>query len=64
MGRRSSDRPLLEDRPPLGAKVLMELVGELAASRGMKNYRVGHKQNAKGEHVVALIWSPEPTVTH
>ena len=58
MGRRSSDRPLLENRTPLGAKAFMEVIDALAASRGMKGYRVAYKQNAKGEHVVAVIWPP------
>ncbi len=58
MGHRSSDRSMLDDRPPLGAKAFMEVVAALAASRGMKDYRVAYKQNAKGEHVVAVIWPP------
>jgi hypothetical protein len=58
MGRRSSDRPRVENRTPLGAKAFMEDVAALAASRGMKDYRVAYKQNAHGEHVVAVIWPP------
>lgn len=60
MGR-SSDRPILENRTPLGAKAFMEVIDGLAASRGMKGYRVAYKQNAKGEHVVAVIWPPGTT---
>jgi hypothetical protein len=59
MGRRSSDQPRIEDRPPLGVKALMEVIEKLAASRGMKSYRVGYKQNGMGEHVVAVIWPPQ-----
>jgi hypothetical protein len=59
MGRRSSDRPILENRTPLGAKAFMEVIDALAASRGMKGYRVAYKQNANGEHVVAVIWPPQ-----
>ena len=33
----------------------MEVIDALAASRGMKGYRVVSKQNARGEHVVAVI---------
>jgi hypothetical protein len=59
MGRRSSDRPGIDDRAPLGAKMLMEVVEALVKSRGMKSYRVGYKRKAKGEHVVAIIWPPQ-----
>jgi hypothetical protein len=58
MGR-SSDRPILENRTPLGAKAFMQVVEALATSGGMKGFRVAYKQNAKGEHVVAVIWPPQ-----
>ena len=56
MGHRSSDRPRVDDRPPLGVKALLEVIDGLAKSRGMKGYRVAYKQNAKGEHVVAVVF--------
>ena len=59
MGRRSSDRPRIEDRPPLGVKALMEVVEALVKSRGMTKARVAYKTNANGEHVVAIIWPPQ-----
>ena len=37
----------------------MEVIDSLAASRGMKGYRVAYNQNAKGEHLVAAIWPPQ-----
>ena len=61
MGRRSSDRPRDENRPPLGVKALMEVVDALVKSRGMTKARVAYKTNAKGEHVVAIIWPPQGT---
>jgi hypothetical protein len=48
MGRRSSDRPRIDDRPPLQVKALMEVVESLVKSRGMKSCRVAYKTNAKG----------------
>ena len=59
VGRRSSDRPRIEDRPPLRVKALMEVVDALAKSRGMTEARVAYKTNGKGEHVVAIIWPPQ-----
>jgi hypothetical protein len=61
MGRRSSDRPHIDDRPPLGVKPFMEVVEALAKSRGMTSARVAYKTNSKGEHVVAIIWPPQGT---
>jgi hypothetical protein len=40
----------------MGAKPLMEVIEALAKSRGIPNARVAYKTNAKGEHVVALIF--------
>ena len=59
MGRRSSDRPRDENRPPLGVKALMEVVDALVKSRGMAKCRVAYKMNAQGEHVVAIIWGAQ-----
>jgi hypothetical protein len=57
MGRRSSDRPPPLERPPLGIAPLLEVIDALAKSRGMASHRVAYKKNAKGEHVVALIFT-------
>ena len=59
MGRRSSDRPRIDDRPPLGVKALIEVVEALVKSRGMTKAKVAYKTNSKGEHVVAIIWAPQ-----
>lgn len=42
----------------------MDEVNLIGRERRLNGYRVGYKQNAKGEHVVALIWSPQPVVKH
>ncbi len=34
----------------------MRVIGELAKERGLVRARVAYKRNAKGEHVVALIF--------
>ncbi len=34
----------------------MEVVDALVKSRGMTTAKVAYKTNAKGEHVVAIIW--------
>ncbi|HXX69859.1 MAG TPA: hypothetical protein VEK07_21945 [Polyangiaceae bacterium] len=49
-----------DDRPTLGARAIMRAIEELAGQRGLKGYRVAYKQNAKGEHVVALIFPAQP----
>jgi hypothetical protein len=45
-----------DERPTLGARALMAAVEELAKARGLIGCRVAYKRNAKGEHVVALIF--------
>jgi hypothetical protein len=45
------------DRPPLGIAPLLEVIDALAKSRGMASHRVAYKKNAKGEHVIALIFT-------
>ena len=37
----------------------MEVVEALVKSRGMTKAKVAYKMNAKGEHVVAVIWPPQ-----
>ena len=45
-----------DDTPSLGVKALMHAVEELAKTKGLVGARVAYKRNAKGEHVVALIF--------
>jgi hypothetical protein len=45
-----------ETQPTLGARALMSAIDELAKVRGIVGARVAYKQNAAGEHVVALIF--------
>ena len=44
-------------QPNLGTRALMNAVDELAKGRGLVGARVAYKRNAKGEHVVALIFT-------
>ena len=46
-----------DHQPNLGTRALMRAVEELAASRKLTDARVAYKRNAKGEHVVALIFA-------
>jgi hypothetical protein len=59
MGRKEG-RAALEDQPTLGARVLMTDIERLAKARHITGYRVAYKVNARGEHVVALIFPPQP----
>jgi hypothetical protein len=40
-------------------KAFMEVIDALVRSRGMTTAKVAYKSNAKGEHVVAIIWPPQ-----
>ncbi len=53
------DRRRIEDHPPLRVLALMQ-ANKARGIEGIQSYRVGYKQNAKGEHVVAII---RPTQT-
>jgi hypothetical protein len=46
-----------DPRPTLGVRAVMSAVEELARQRRLDGARVLYKVNAKGEHVVALIWA-------
>jgi hypothetical protein len=37
----------------------MDEVNLIGQGRGLKGYRVAYKTNAKGEHVVAIIWGTQ-----
>jgi hypothetical protein len=45
-----------DDQPNLGTKAVMRAIEELAQARRLTGARVAYKRNAKGEHVVALIF--------
>ena len=48
-----------DPRPTLAVRAMMNAVEELARQRGLgSKARVLYKQNAKGEHVIALIFPP------
>jgi len=48
--------PHQDQQPNLGTRALMSAVGELAKSRGCVGACVAYKMNARGEHVVAVIF--------
>jgi hypothetical protein len=48
--------PHQDNRPNLGTRALMNAIDELAKARGLVGARVAYKRNARGEHVVALIF--------
>jgi len=50
------------ETPTLGARALMRVIEELAVSERLIEYRVAYKKNAKGEHVVALIYRSHPAL--
>jgi hypothetical protein len=45
-----------DERPTLGVRATMAAIEELAKARGIVGARVAYKRNARGEHVVAIIW--------
>jgi hypothetical protein len=45
-----------DPRPPLGVRPILEEFETIARVRGLRDARVGYKVNARGEHVVALIF--------
>jgi hypothetical protein len=56
-----------DPRAPLGARPILAELQQIARSRGLRGARVAYKQNARGEHVIALIFegfqsfgAPEP----
>ncbi|HWW87221.1 MAG TPA: hypothetical protein VNZ26_26670 [Vicinamibacterales bacterium] len=55
--QRPPRNPHLDQQPNLGTRALMNAIDELAKARGLAGARVAYKMNARGEHVVALIFS-------
>jgi hypothetical protein len=54
------NRTANENGPTLGARVLMTEIEQLARAKHLVGHRIAYKMNAKGEHVVALIFPPQP----
>jgi ribosomal protein L35AE/L33A len=55
-----SDRTRGRDGPTLGARVLMAEIDQIAKAKHLVGHRVAYKMNDKGEHVIALIFPPQP----
>jgi hypothetical protein len=49
------------EAPPIGAVKVLAAVVEALANGAPAGYRVVYRTNAEGEHVVAIIWPPEPS---
>jgi hypothetical protein len=60
MEPRSSDQPPVEDRPASGVNVLAAVAEALLRNGAPAGYRVVYRTNPRGEHVVAVIWPPQP----
>jgi hypothetical protein len=51
----------VEVQPVGSVKVLTAVAEALAKNGAPPGYRVVYRMNPKGEHVVAVIWPPEPS---
>jgi hypothetical protein len=49
-----------DDPPTLIVRVVMQAVADLATARKLVGARIAYKKNARGEHVVALIFPSQP----
>ncbi len=49
-----------DPRPTLGVRALMNAVEDLVKARSLVGVRVAYKRNARGEHVVAILFPPQP----
>jgi hypothetical protein len=47
-------------RPTLGVRALMNAAESLAKAHNLVDYRIAYKRNGRGEHVVAIIFPPQP----
>jgi hypothetical protein len=54
------DRDARDEGPTIGARALMNQIRELPYVQSLVGARVEYKWNAKGEHVVAVIYPPQP----
>jgi hypothetical protein len=55
-----SDRHPPEDGPTLGARVLIQAIMALPCVQHLAGARVVYKKNVRGEHVVAVVFPPQP----
>jgi hypothetical protein len=49
-----------DPRPPLGVRAVMNAIEQLAQVPGLQGSRVVYKRKSQEEHVVALIFPPQP----
>ena len=49
-----------DPRPPLGVRALVSAVEDLVRGRNVVGARIAYKRNARGEHVVAIIFPAQP----
>jgi hypothetical protein len=49
-----------DTRPTLGVRALMSAVEEVVKAQSLVGCRVAYKRNGRGEHVVAIIFPPQP----
>lgn len=49
-----------DSRPPLGVRALMSAVEDFVRGRKLVGARIAYKRNARGEHVVAIIFPAQP----
>ncbi len=49
--------PNIDQAPNLGTRALMNAISDLAKARNLVGARVAYKMNARGEHVVAIIFA-------
>jgi hypothetical protein len=54
------DRKPPEDGPTLGARVLIQAILALPCVQQLAGARVVYKRNPRGEHVVAVVFPPQP----
>jgi hypothetical protein len=47
-------------RPTLGVRALMSAVENVVKAQCLVGYRIAYKRNGRGEHVVAIIFPPQP----
>jgi hypothetical protein len=52
-----------DDKPTLLATVIMHAIRDIPQVQGLKGAQVRYKLNAKGEHVIALVFPPQPAQT-
>lgn len=61
MESEAAAQPPIGRQPATGVNVLTAVAGALAKNGGPPGSRLVYRMNPKGEHVVAVIWPPEPS---